>query len=148
MLLLAFAILTMITVPALVVQAALVREGRIEGDALLGSRAELAADSTLRWFLAEGWRPGLAEGSVQAPDTLLPGEGAFQPQGELRVRHLGPSSRWPEADAWKVTARGQVRVLAGDRAVRTFTQTREAYVTTVRGTEGAPPVLRAWRIVR
>jgi len=154
-LLLVFAMLAIATVPAVLVHRAVMREFSLEGEALMGTRAGLAADSSLAWVLSAGWTPDPPDGEggrrdsvVSVPGSVLPGEGAIHEDGEIQARFLGPWPGDPGLEAWKLTVRGRVRVMAGGRPVRTFLQVREAWVTTAKAAPGASPVLRAWRIAR
>lgn len=149
------ALLVLATVPAVLAHRAVLREWALEGEALLGNQASLAADSSLAWCLGAGWTPeppdgagDRAEALLTVPGSVLPGDRTVRTDGEIRVRFLGPWPGDPGLEAWKLTVRGRVRVLAGGRPVRTFLQVREAWVTTPKATPGAGPVLRAWRIVR
>lgn len=110
----------------------------------MGSRAALAADSALAWFLEEGWKlvpppgPDAPGEVVPIPPSVFAREPAQD--GEIHVRFLGPSSQWPGTQLWRLTVVGRVR---GPRA---FVQTREVYVTIP--DERGPPTKRAWRILR
>ena len=123
----------------------------LEGDALLGDRAALAADSALAWALA-GAGPALAGGDeapggpsetvLAVPAWVLGPEPGLGLAGEVRIRRLGPGPApglW-----WRLTVEGRVAVPA-TRPVRTFRQIREAYGCTP---PGGTPAVRAWRIVR
>lgn len=148
-LLLAVAVVTVAAGSALLVHRAVMRELAVEGEALLGARAALAADSSLAWFLEAGWRsvpaPGEGDQVIPVPPGVFREEPPLVHDGEVRVRFLGPSARWPGSELWKLTVRG--RVMAGGRA-RAFVQIREAYVTVPREEERGQPIKRAWRIVR
>ncbi|BDU73365.1 hypothetical protein [Mesoterricola silvestris] len=147
-LLLVLGILTLCAAVAWMAHRAVLREQAVEGEALQGARAALAADSALAWFLEEGWRdvPALLDSGdgrgreevLGVPARVLPREPAQS--GEVRVRDLGPSSRWPGSRVWRLTVVGRVT------GPRPFVQTREVYVSVAEGR--GPPIKRAWRIVR
>ena len=150
LLLLAMAALALAAVPVLMMQLAVVREFALEGEALLGARAALAADSALAWFLRDGWRGCQGRLGAELPDLgmavpagLFAGSPELTQEADLRVRFLGPSALATDVDAWQVTVRARVRVPAGPA----YQQTREAWLCVPR-TEAGGPVLRAWRIVR
>ena len=159
-LLLAFAVLTLSTVAVYALHRNLLREWAMEGQALQGARAGLAADTALAWFLAEWTTPepeargqGWAETRLAVPPGVLAGAAPapLVVDGEVRVRFLGPlpTSLDPEGtlEAWRVTVRGRLQVPGAGRGGN-YQQTRQAYVVTARGQAGARPVLRAWRVVR
>jgi len=156
-LLLAFSVLALATVAVFALHRNLLREWAMEGDALQGARAGLAADAALAWFLAE-WTtpaPGLPGGLqpdlvLAVPAGVLPEAPPWRVEGDVRVRFLGelPGAPDPGLDAWRLTLQGRVQVRSGGRIQGTYTQTRQAYVVTPRGGAGARPALRAWRVVR
>jgi len=121
-----------------------VRGWAMEGEALLGDRAALAADSSLTWALGEGaGREGPAGTVLTVPAPVLPPEPGLRQAGEVRFHRLGPGPGpgvW-----WRLTVEGRVQVLAGSRPVRTFRQTREVYAC--QSPDGVMTVW-AWRIVR
>lgn len=145
LLLCAFALLAVGAASTFALHRSVLREWALEGDALQGDRAALAADDALAWFLAT-WTAPAAGGDVllAVPDEVYP-EGPRR-SGTVQVRYLGGRPVGPgepaQVDAWKVTVTGRLH-LGG-----TWHQVREAYVLTPRGAPGAPPVLAAWRIVR
>ncbi|BDU77217.1 hypothetical protein [Mesoterricola sediminis] len=132
-LLLAVAGLLALAAPALLLlHGALLRAWAMEGQALMGLRADLAAEDLRTWFLETGWPAYLGEAPVEgaAPPAafLNPGQG-----GRIHVRPLGcledGRPLWEvDLDAW-LTGPG------GDR----WTQGRQLQVA------GIPPVLLAWR---
>jgi hypothetical protein len=149
--LLAFGILTMATAMAFLMGEAAARAWRMEGEALQGARASLAADSALAWFLRDGRVFPAPPGSrlFRAPPEVFPQERGLVRDAELLVSHLGPlPGSDPPLEVWKVTVTARLRVLAGDRAVATYRQVREAYVAAPRNEAGARAELRAVRIVR
>ena len=151
--LLAFAILALATVALFSVHRSVLREWAMEGDALQGARAGLAADAALAWFLADWTSP--APGGTPPPETVLRVPASALPdlaplgvEGEVRVRFLGalPGAQDPAWDVWRLLIQGRLVVRSGGRARAAFTQRRQAYVITPQGSAGAAPVLRAWRI--
>ena len=149
-LLMAMAVLALCAAAAWMVHRAVLRDLAMEGEALRGAWAALAADSAEVWFLEEGWKalplaPAQEEGGDAGAGLALPVLPWVFPRepaqdGEVRARFLGPSSRWPGTRLWRLTVVGRVR---GPRA---FVQTREVYVTIP--DERGPPTKRAWRILR
>lgn len=146
-LLLVLGVLVVTTSGALALHHTLLRDVALEGEALRGARADLAADAVLAWFLLEGGAlltEERTDGSLEAPGGIfVPGPGARE-EGTVVFRRLGPL---PEGGGWmwKVTLQVRHRVLAGNRTVAVSAQEREAYVSRA---APAPPVLRAWRAVR
>jgi hypothetical protein len=134
--------LALATAPALALQRTVARELAMEGEALRGARADLAADSVLDWFLSEGWTALDAcpqEGGADAPDGIFrPGPGTRE-GGSVHWRRLG-SLPEQAGSLYRVRVRAFHRVPAG-----TFVQEREAYFVQ---SPGCPPVFRAWRILR
>jgi len=145
-LLMAMAVLALCAAAAWMVHRAVLRDLAMEGEALRGAWAALAADSAEAWFMEEGWKalPAQEEEGRDAGLALPVPPGVFPREpaqdGEVRARFLGPSSRWPGSGLWCLTVVGRAL------GPRPFVQTREVYVTIpdVRG----PPTKRAWRIVR
>lgn len=149
-LLMAMAVLALCAAAAWMVHRAVLRDVAMEGEALRGAWAALAADSAEAWFLEEGWKdlpppPAQAaeEGwdpgpALPVPPWVFPREPAQD--GEVRARFLGPSSRWPGSGLWRLTVVGRAL------GPRPFVQTREVYVTVP--DERGPPTRRAWRILR
>ncbi|WP_306600158.1 hypothetical protein [Geothrix sp. 21YS21S-2] len=149
-LLMAVAVLALSAAAAWMMQRTVLRELAVEGEALRGAWAALAADSAEAWFLQEGWkalppRPAPGQGwdaraglALPVPPGVFPREPAQD--GEVLVRFLGPSSRWPGTCLWRLTVVGRVR------GPRLFVKTREVYVTVP--DERGPPTKRAWRILR
>jgi len=151
---LAWSVCTLAAMCVFLMHRAVLRGWTLEGEALLGARAALAADSALAWFLEEGWKaqpegPGQGNGPdgrtvaggeeiLAVPPWVYPGEPAQD--GEVHVRFLGPSSRWPGTQLCRLTVVGRVR------GPRPFVQTREVYITVP--DERGPPTKRAWRILR
>lgn len=134
---LAFALLAPFAAASFLAHRAVAREWALEADAMLGSQASLGADAALAWFLREGWRiQGMGEGVLPVPEPVLDAPRGFHPSGEVRVMRLGPR-------LWKLTVRSR---LQGPGNVPPFLQAREAYVAAE--ADGAPPCLRAWRILR
>lgn len=146
-LLLGAAVLALAAATGLAAHRVLARELAVEGEVLRGTRASLAADSVLAWFLARGY--GVLdgdppEGAVQAPaDLFEPGDGARE-EGSVAFLRLGPLPGGRGA-LWKLTVRARHEVTAGGRPGPAYEQAREAYAAR----DGAgPPELRAWRILR
>ncbi|NTV73783.1 MAG: hypothetical protein HGA66_06210 [Holophaga sp.] len=149
-LLMAMAVLALCAAAAWMVHRAVLRDVAMEGEALRGAWAALAADSAEAWFLKEGWKalppaPAQEEGWDPRAGLVLPVPPGIFPRepaqdAEVRARFLGPSSRWPGSGLWRLTVVGRVR------GPRPFVQTREVYVTIP--DERGPPTKRAWRIVR
>jgi hypothetical protein len=136
-LLMALAILAIMTAAAFAVHRSVLREWALEGEALQGERAALAADSALGWVL-DRW----ADRPVET-EFAVPGE-VFPPQASGRAWLLCLGEGPPGTRRlWKVTVEG--RIQPPGRSVP-YRQVREAYVAEGEGT--ANPEVWAWRIVR
>ncbi len=145
----AMAVLALCAGTAWMVHRAVLRDLVVEGEALRGIWASLAADGAEAWFMREGWKnlpePGGGEDRAREAGFALavpPWVFSREPaqEGEVRAHFLGPARRWPGSGLWRL------KVVGRALGPRPFVQTREVYVTIPE--ERGPPVRRAWRIVR
>lgn len=136
-LLLAFGLLAPFAAAAFLAHRAVAREWALEGDAAAGTIASLGADAALAWYLREGFRARPGAGGIQpVPAEILQAPRGFRAEADIHRMTLGPS-------LCKLTVRSR---LLGPGRGGGYVQVREAYVEFA--AEGAPPRLRAWRIVR
>ncbi len=155
-LLLLMSLMALLAAAGLQVHRSVVRELAMEGDALQGDRAALAADSTLAWFLEDGWREvHLADETpavlVRAPGEVF-GEEAESTEGEVKVLRLGILEPEPgiadgsAREVWKLTIRGRRRP-PGGAGEGGHAQVREAYLVRPAAAGDTPLALWAWRTV-
>ena len=160
----ALALLSLLAGVGLAASRNLLRESAIQGDALLGTRAALAAESGLAWFLA--WAAGAGPADPGAPPPLppdllaQPAEDRLRTACSLQIRPEPSRDSPGTAAAYRVTAEGRCEVLAGDGPVRSFRQVRELVVavpfqdsagppgTVQPATPRPEPRVLSWRIVK